>query len=235
MTMVEDNGSVDPQWDIVIAQWNIATLLASSLLFTVLYVQSVQPAKLSLRGHDAYRRCKWYRIAAGAFMTLACANYIVYYFYPLPVLHQGGGTAGFGLGIPQTFPWPCCVSAVIAATIGLPFGYLMWIGMRDAGDETMTPKPEHGLYSGGIYEHMRHPQAVGEFPIWWTMAFLAHSPFLVLFTFVYLPIWYYFAIVEERDLVLRYGSAYEEYRQRVGWFPQLENLPCGFCRTKKVD
>ena len=47
----------------------------------------------------------------------------------------------------------------------------------------MTPKREHTMYEG-IYTRIRHPQAVGEFPLWWVLAFLAHSPFLVLFTCV---------------------------------------------------
>lgn len=94
--------------------------------------------------------------------------------------------------------------------------------MRDAGEETMSPKKEHKLYSGGIYEHMRHPQAVGEFPLWLTFALLAHSPFMTLLSFLYLPVWYYFCIEEEKDLVLRYGKSYEAYRNRVGILPKLK-------------
>ena len=84
----------------------------------------------------------------------------------------------------------------------------------------MRPKREHEMY-GGIYERIRHPQAVGEFPLWWVIAFLVHSPFLVLFSFLYIPVWYYLRVAEERDLLIRYGTAYEEYRQRVGFrFPK---------------
>ena len=59
---------------------------------------------------------------------------------------------------------------------------------------------------GGIYQKIRHPQAVGEFPLWWVIAFLVHSPFLVLFSFLYVPVWYSLCLAEERDLVLRYGA-----------------------------
>ncbi len=93
-------------------------------------------------------------------------------------------------------------------------------GARDAGEETMKPKPEHQMYSG-IYETIRHPQALGEFPLWWVIAFLLNSPFLVLFSFVYVPIWYFFCIAEEKDLLIRYGAPYKEYCQRVGfWIPK---------------
>jgi len=44
---------------------------------------------------------------------------------------------------------------------------------------------------------------------------------LVLFSFLYIPVWYYLCVAEERDLLIRYGTAYEEYRQRVGfWLPK---------------
>lgn len=97
-------------------------------------------------------------------------------------------------------------------------------GTKDAGEETMKPKREHTMY-GGIYKRIRHPQAVGEFPLWWMIAFLVHSPFLVIFSFVYVPVWYYLCVAEERDLLIRYGEAYEEYRAKTGfWFPKKRKL-----------
>ena len=111
----------------------------------------------------------------------------------------------------------------IAAVIAIPAIALMIRGARDAGEETMTPRPEHTMY-GGIYTRIRHPQAVGEFPLWWVIAFMVHSPFLALLSFVYVPVWYYLCVAEERDLLLRYGEAYAEYRARTGfWWPRRRN------------
>jgi protein-S-isoprenylcysteine O-methyltransferase Ste14 len=90
-------------------------------------------------------------------------------------------------------------------------------GLKDAGRESMEPRKEHALH-GGIYRRMRHPQAVGEMPLFWAIALLLHSPFLVLWSFVYLPVFIVMCWGEERDLLLRYGEAYEDYRQRVGLF-----------------
>lgn len=96
-------------------------------------------------------------------------------------------------------------------------------GVKDAGEETMKPKREHEMY-GGIYERIRHPQAVAELALWWVIAFTIHSPFLALFTLLYIPVWYYFCVAEEKDLLIRYGTVYEEYCKRVGfWVPKRSN------------
>jgi len=188
---------------------NFSILVISSVLFTLYYVKSVGPADLTTKiGRSAYHKCAMYRRVASIFMGIAAVNYILYYWFPLP------------LSLPTTFPWPWWVSAIIAVFIGIPSMYLMLRGVRDAGEETMRPKREHEMY-GGIYQKIRHPQAVGEFPLWWMIAFLVHSPFLVLFSFLYIPVWYYFCVAEEKDLILRYGADYQDYMQKVGfWIPK---------------
>ena len=74
---------------------------------------------------------------------------------------------------------------------------------------------------GGIYEKMRHPQAVGEVTLWWLIALLLNSPFLALYSFVFIPIFYLMCLAEERDLIIRYGQDYIDYKERVGFFPRL--------------
>jgi protein-S-isoprenylcysteine O-methyltransferase Ste14 len=193
----------------VIAWLNFAVLVLSSILLTVYYVRSVRPAALEKRlGEQAWAKCATYRRISSVFMFVAMGNYIIYYWFPLPI------------PLPRTFPWPWFVSAIIAGLIAVPSLWLMFRGTKDAGEETMTPRPEHQLY-GGIYDKIRHPQALGEFPLWWVVAFLLHSPFLALFSFVYVPVWFYFCIAEEADLVIRYGASYEQYRERTGfWLPR---------------
>lgn len=185
---------------------NLIVLIIATKLLLYFYVLSVGPVRLEQRlGERAWRRCLWYRVIAGTFEFVIMANYVVYIFYPLPI------------GLPERFPWPWWVSVVIGLVIGLPTGWLMLRGLKDAGRESMEPRKEHALH-GGIYGRMRHPQAVGEMPLFWAIAFLLHSPFLVLWSFVYLPVFIVMCWAEERDLLLRYGEAYEDYRQRVGLF-----------------
>ena len=184
---------------------NVAVLVLSTLLFLYFYVRSAGPAALETKiGSRAYQLCTRYRFVASALMGVATINYVIYYFFPLPI------------SLPTAFPWPWWVSALIALAIAVPSGYLFYRGAKDAGEETMIVREEHTLY-GGIYEKIRHPQAAGELPFWWVLAFLLHSPFLALYSLVWIPIFVAICLAEERDLVIRYGEAYEEYRQRTGF------------------
>ena len=194
----------------MIAWINFAVLVVSTLLTRVFYVKSAGPADLEAKiGPSAYQRCTRYRLIASVFMTVASINYVVYFFFPLP------------LPLAATLPWPWWVSALIAAAIAVPSGYVFYRGLQDAGEETIIVKKEHTMY-GGIYEKIRHPQALGELPFWWVIAFLLHSPFLVLYSLVWIPIFVLMCLAEERDLLVRYGEAYEEYMQRTGrFFPRL--------------
>ena len=62
--------------------------------------------------------------------------------------------------------------------------------------------------------------------LWWVIAFLLHSPFLTLFSFMFLPIFYLMCWAEENDLVLRFGAAYQAYQARTGmFFPKWSKNP----------
>jgi len=113
------------------------------------------------------------------------------------------------------------ISVIIAIIIVIPSGILMTKGMLDAGSESLIPDKEQKLY-GGIYNWIRHPQATGEVFLWWVIAFLLHSPFLVIYSLIFLPIFYMMCIAEENDLVIRFGKDYEDYMNRTGrFFPKI--------------
>ena len=187
-------------------EWlNFLALIGATILFLYFYVKSASPARLEKKiGEAAYPKCMRYRLIASAFESLTVVNYVVYFFYPLPI------------GLPLVLPLPYWASVLIAIVILIPSLYLMYIGMRDAGRETLEPKKEHTLY-GGIYETIRHPQAIGESFMWFPFAFFLNSPFLVLYSFIWFPILYIMCLAEEKDLVIRYGQPYLEYRERVGF------------------
>jgi len=91
------------------------------------------------------------------------------------------------------------------------------VGMLHAGEEAARPRKEHEMY-GGIYRKIRHPQATGEVFIWWGTAFFLNSPFLALFSFIFVPIFLMMCWAEDHDLILRFGEPYIEYYRKTGAF-----------------
>jgi len=171
------------------------------------YIKSVGPARLEKKiGPGAYPKCASYRKWVTPFMIIIMANYLIYHWYPLPFDP-----------FPPSFGWPYRVSVLIAVVIAIPSGYLMYRSMRDAGEEALTPDKSHTMY-GGIYTKIRHPMALGEAPFWWVMAFLLDSPFLAVFSFVWLPVWFWWCKAEEKDLIIRFGESYEKYMGETGMF-----------------
>lgn len=195
----------------MIAWTNFAVLLFSSLFFLYFYVRSVSPAgREMIIGPRAYEMCRTDRLIAMGFELVTTVNYVVYFFFPLP------------LRLPRQFPWSWWVSILIALAIGIPAITVMVRGMREAGEEALSPQRGQKLF-GGIYNRIRHPQAVGEVFLWFVIAFLLHSPFLVLFSFFYFPIFLILCWAEEQDLLLRFGDSYAEYCRRTGaFFPKRE-------------
>jgi len=185
---------------------NIIVMLLSSFFTFFFYIKSAQPAALEKKiGISAYKRCSLYRTICSFFMFIISATFIVYVFFPLPIL------------LPKVFPWEYYVNIIIALIIAVPSLYLFIKGMIDAGEETMQPKKEHTLYKG-IYNKIRHPQAIGEYFIWFIISFLLNSPFLIIASLLLLPPWIYICFVEEKDLAIRYGESYLAYKQQTGMF-----------------
>lgn len=89
-------------------------------------------------------------------------------------------------------------------------------GRRLVGHAELTGTSE--MFSGGLYAYVRHPRYVAMFAAVLGAALVAGSRLL----WEILPVWLVFAVIvirlEERELVSRFGSNYEEYRKRVPAF-----------------
>ncbi len=172
-----------------------------------LYLKSVNIASLEEKiGKKAYQKCGRYRMVASIFEMIVIINYILYFFYSITTL-----------GIPETFPWEWGFSILIAILIAIPSGSIMIKGLLDAGKAAMVPQKDQELYKG-IYTKVRHPQAAGELPLWWSMSLILNSPFLALYSFVFIPIFYIMVRAEEKDLLIRFGESYKEYMKKTGVF-----------------
>lgn len=196
----------------MIAWLNLSCLLFSSLLFLYFYVRSVSPAgRRMVIGSGAYEVCGRERVVAFVFQLVVTLNYVLYRFFPIATR------------LPRQFPWSWGISIGIALTIGAPAVVLMVRGIRDAGEETFYPQEEQTLF-GGIYQRIRHPQAVGEVLTFWVIAFLLHSPFLAIISFVFIPLYLVMCWAEEQDLLLRFGERYADYCRKTGaFFPKRQS------------
>ncbi|MFW9828012.1 MAG: methyltransferase family protein [Candidatus Thorarchaeota archaeon] len=185
---------------------NFIILIISTLLMAIFYIKSVGPAQLEQKiGDKAYIRCGNYRIIASIFEIIAIANYIVYFFFPLPIPFF------------RFFLWNYWISFTTSIIILIPSLYITLKGVKDAEREALFPDKSHTLYKG-IYEKIRHPQALGELFIWLSAALILNSPFLFSYSMVWIPLFYWFCKVEEKDLEIRFGKPYIEYKSRTGMF-----------------
>jgi methanethiol S-methyltransferase len=197
---------MEGKMNLIIGWINFGILILSTLLLTYFYIRSAFPASLEkMIGPAAYPRCGRDRALASTFEVITLLNYVAYKFFPLPV------------PLPEVFPWSGWISDLIAVLIGLPSLSLLLIGIRHAGEEAVHPIKGQILFRG-IYKKIRHPQAVGEVFLWWVLAFALNSPFLVLFSFVYIPLFILYCFAEEMDLVWRLGEDYVDYAKHTGAF-----------------
>ncbi|MEN8907162.1 MAG: methyltransferase [Clostridiales bacterium] len=191
---------------------NFVIMVISIFCIYFFYIKSVQPASLEKKiGDCSYKRCKHYRMVASIFMFLTLATFIMYKYYPLPI------------SLLKTFSWSWSTSIKIAVIISIPSIFLFYKGVKDAGSETMSPNKDNKMYAG-IYEKIRHPQAVGEYFLWIIISLLLNSPFVLIISLIMLVPWVYMCYAEEKDLVIRYGEPYIEYKNKVGmFFPKSKN------------
>jgi len=192
-------------------EWiNFSSLIGSLFLFSFLYTLSVQPAKREKRkGSQAWRQCMQFRIIASLFEFVIIINMIILIWFPISLLSWK---------IYENY----ITSILIGIIISIPFLIILLKGTKDAGKETIQPSKETQMYSG-IYNYIRHPQSLGEFPLFVTIAFMVNSWFLVLlmsiYIIIYVPIMIHY---EEKDLIRRFGENYKQYQQRTGaLFPKV--------------
>ena len=147
-------------------EWlNLILLILSVFTSLYYYIKSVQPARLEREiGEIAYEKCERYRVYASIPFAFLFIAYVIYLFYPLP------------LPIPNELPWDYSVSLILTIIIAIPSFTLMGIGVKHAGEETISPKKEHTMY-GGIYNRVRHPQSLGEVWVGLIIALILHRTF----------------------------------------------------------
>lgn len=168
------------------------------------YIKSVSPSVLRNKS-EIFSRCRVYRQVASFFLNI---NFLYYFilkeFSFSPFLDR--------------FQWNYGITLLFAFIIAVPGLYLFIRGRTDLGYESIAPDVNNNLVFKGIYHEIRHPQAAGEISFWFVWAFILNSPMLVLFSIIWIPVYYLMCLAEERDLLIRFGEAYSEYINCSGFF-----------------
>lgn len=86
---------------------------------------------------------------------------------------------------------------------------LIWV-MKDFA----TPD-EKGLNTKGLYSLSRHPMYLAYFVFFLGVVFLTRSLILLIFLAVFKLSAHFIMLAEERECVLTFGTAYQEYKKRV--------------------
>jgi protein-S-isoprenylcysteine O-methyltransferase Ste14 len=183
---------------------SVIFLVLSSVFLGVTYTRSVQPLHLAEKGvKDAFDVCRRNRSLSGVGETLVLLAYIVYALWGTNVLGTISGIL-----------WVHVSIGIALLSFG---GMVMAIGIRHAGKETMTPGAAKELFTG-IYDHVRHPQTTGTILVWIGTAVILNRVDLVVHAVLLSCVYMVATVLEERDLVLRFGDDYRVYQSKTGRF-----------------
>lgn len=186
-------------------------MIVCGIIGSYLYIYSSMPETLSRKkGVSAYEKCKKYRSLASLPL---CFGFLYYFCYNQEMLQ-----IEFEPWLPIYFPRPFMpfVSWAIALAFLVPGLFFFLKGRKQLGIESDNPKQYHRIVDTGVYKYIRHPQLLGEICFWYFISFFWASPLLVLTTtFFWLPCYLLWCYFEEKDLVLRLGKEYIDYKKRT--------------------
>ena len=118
------------------------------------------------------------------------------------------------------FTWWGIGLSVILLVLGFAIDAWIIVTFRRASGTPMPFKPPPKLITTGIYAHVRNPMVIAGILIGEGLGFLFGSLSLIL---IFIPLltllgFLYLKAVEERELELRFGQKYLEYKSRVPMF-----------------
>ncbi len=183
-------------------------IFTSILWYTLFYIISVCPAQLEIKiGEKAYKRCTLLRRISFVGMGISMVLEVVYFFIPLDM--------GLPLRLlPEKTGWIASVAIGLFFTV---FATIIIKKVSYVAPDSFAPQKKNKMFNG-IYDRIRHPQAIADVSYWFAFAFLFNSTFLLIVAIIWIPINYIIVLVEEKDLKIRYGQAYVDYMKRTNRF-----------------
>jgi len=186
---------------------NFGRLLVGFLAFAI--VERLYERRFSLQANRGDVKMLWSYVA----------------FFTLHVLIYAGTGVEYFL-LRRTVIGPLVVVGLILFVVSL---VLRLTAIRTLGrfwSLNLEIRKNHELVREGIYRHMRHPAYLAimleviSIPLvgnaWWVLAFSVA---------IYIPLLLIRWRAEEREMIGKFGDAYEQYRREVPAF-----LPCGVSR-----
>ena len=126
---------------------------------------------------------------------------------------------------------PAWLTIVVGCALIAVEGYLFARVERELGSRRLVGHAEltgtGEMFSGGLYAHVRHPRYAGMFSAVVGAALLAGTPSLWIVLVVWLPFALVVILLEEKELMARFGPAYEAYRKRVPAFLPFRSRVAG--------
>ncbi len=122
------------------------------------------------------------------------------------------------LGIPPLpFPMISQVTGALVMLIGVVFFVISIVVLLDRGGGLPAFELTKKLAAKDIYKRTRNPMSLGIYLICIGLSLLGGSTFFILWLLIVLiPVHVFFLkYFEERELEIRFGESYREYRQRV--------------------
>ncbi|MHA1538895.1 MAG: methyltransferase family protein [Alphaproteobacteria bacterium] len=193
---------------------NFGILLVALFFFASSYLKSLRVQHFTaLFGEQGYMRCTQYRITSMLFMLILCICYLVYPHYPLPL----------PLDLPfylsaDSFPWSRSITLLASFLISFPFVFIWLNAVKAGGESLFFVNPNPPLFFWGPYRWIRHPLFLVELFFWASFSLFLDSPFLLAFSAIWIPLYIYIGLKEEKELIKEHGETYLSYRKAVGFF-----------------
>jgi len=129
------------------------------------------------------------------------------------------------LNLPKVvyMPWNLIFGLILLAP-GVLFITWTYIQFFRARGTPVPINPPQKLITTGLYAHSRNPMLQGIFLVFFGVGVMTGSISLTFFFSPLFVLFFYFQVtkVEEKEMELKFGQAYIEYKQRVPrFFPRL--------------
>jgi len=158
------------------------------------------------------------RSKAEKFAALALGAVIFAFLLPCFFVLEGRLLDSF-LGIQKLLPEPVnLIVGLLLVIIGWPFAIWSVYVQYKIGEGTPAPVvPTKRLITSGPYKYCRNPMAFGTllFYVGLSIIFNSISTLFILIPLVLVPVLVFIKIVEEKELEVRFGREYVEYKQRT--------------------